>query len=51
VGNIGDFIPNNGGKIVESDISAMLLNRSMKWNNRVAAFIFGSSAKLVGKNL
>ncbi len=42
IGGIGYFMPNNRGKIVKPDPSAMFLYRGMKWNNRVAPFIIFS---------
>ena len=42
MGGIGDFMPNNRGKIVKTNLSTTILYRSMKWNNSMAPVIFFS---------
>ena len=42
IGGIGNFMPNNRGKIVKTNLSTTFLYRSMKWNNGMAPFIIFS---------
>src|SRR5712671_1391786 len=42
VRGVGNFVPDDWRQVIEADLSAMLLNRGVKWHDRVTPFVLAA---------